>query len=533
MLFPPPAAQLASPEMGLPQLVAYLNTHQIKSGAFDLNFVFINEFVPRQKKLILDRVRQRLKKIKDNPLLKLVTATDFIQLNPSKCPEPFDGAISCEIFTLMSELIGITGNVYDIRKIIRMIKNSRDRIFDLFFNERVKPLIAKSDIIGFSIVAPEQLVTALYFSRLIKKDNPRKKIVVGGPWCICTRRDLKHFAGIFEFVDFAVTGEGEIPLKELINFLKTIPPGERLREGADSIPGLAFLRDNSVFDTGDAPLIDLNTLPASNFENFGGCTSRNRRLSGSLPVLPAKGCYWNKCEFCHHAFNEGRLRLKSADNVAAEMESLVKGYGIREIDFASISTPLNLLLEIAEKLISRRIDVRWNCLLRAGPGINKSHMELLKRSGCDKLEIGLESANQEFLDGMHKGIDLKTFDELLDLAVAADLKILVFIMNFPFRAKAEYIDTWKYVFSRRKKMFKVVAQNFCLGRNCRILGRSADFSINLTENSSYDIRSFSLPYRADAGLDKKDFLKITIEYSKKFHEWRTLSDLFKTREKAG
>lgn len=527
LLFPPPAVQLVSPELGLPQLVAYLNKHRIKSEAFDLNFLFINEFVPRRKKMILDRVGQRLKKIKDNPLTKIVNVADFIRSNPSERPEPFDGFISNEILPLISELLSITPNVYDIRKITRMIKSLHDQVYDLFFNECVKPLCARSDIIGFSIVSPEQLVTVLYFSRLIKKDDPGKKIVIGGPWCTCTRRDLKHFAGIFKFVDFAVTGEGEIPLKELIKFLEGRPGALKAR----SIPGLAFLKKNVVFDTGTAPLIDLNTLPASNFENFGGYTSRNRRLSVSLPVLPVKGCYWNKCKFCHHAFSESGVRSKSADRVVDEIESLVKRYGVKEIDLASISTPLNLLIQIAKKLISRQIDVKWTCLFRAEPGATRKHLELLKLSGCSRLEVGLESSDQGFLDEMEKGLDLRVLDELLDLADAAGLKILLFFINFPFRARSEYTGTWEYVISRCGKIYKAVSQNFCLGRNCRILplcgrrgspGGAGAGNIRLAENNRYDTRSFSLPYRADAGLNQKDFLRITIEYSKKFRRRKAL-----------
>jgi len=509
LLFPPIGFQFVCPELGLPQLVAYLNEHGIKSEASDLNFIFINKFIPQNKKIISDRIKKRLENNSDNHLFSFLNKDDFINLDIPKCLKYFPDLGNF----LLNELIGVTAGVYDIRKNIQIIESLDDHIFDLFFTEHIKQTINKSDIVGFSILTADQLISVLYFSKLIKRIHPWKKIIIGGPWCICSRSNLNVFKGIFKLVDFVVTAEGEIPLKKLIKFLKGESHGRELSH----IGGLAFLRNNSLIDTGGSPVVDLNTLPVSNFDNFG----LSRHSPRNIPVMTTKGCYWGRCKFCHHVFEKDIIRSKSADKVVEEIERLLDRYGPLEFDFADASTPVDLLMEIARKIISKRIKLKWNCLMRAEPRINMEHLRILKRSGCTQLFVGLESADQKFLNKMGKGINLKALDKLLDLAFSVDLNIRLFIMAYPFQSRSEYINTWNYVLERRERIFGAVQfQYFSLGRNTDIFSHCDKFNIKQPSNNKYNISSFSLPYRSVHGLSRDDFLNITFEYSKKIYEMK-------------
>jgi len=512
LFFPPVGFQFIAPEIGLPQLAAYLNAHKIKVKAYDLNYFFIDRFIPRYKELISTTIEGSFKEHGDAPLLRVIGKRDFIQLNLAKRFGSFSNFIRDESFFLMDELVSIAGKIYDVRKIIRMIEKVDSRVFDLFFKVYLSELIKKSGIIGFSVLDAHQLTSVLYFAKSIKKIDRNKIIIIGGPWCICSRKNLKYFKGIFNFIDFVVTTEGEIPLRRLIKYFKDVGRAH----SPDSIGGLTFLKNNNVVDTGDSEVADLNTLPVCNYDNFG----LTGYCSGHLPVMTTKGCYWGRCKFCHHSQRTDIVRSKSVERIVGEIECLKKRYKVKEIDFADSSTPVDLLIGVAKKIISRKIDVKWNCLLRAEARITFEDLELLKRSGCTGVAVGLECTSQESLDKMGKGIDLKVLDRLLDKFLRADLKIQLFIMNYPGQTKREYTETWNYILSRREKIADVVPQDFHFGRNTYLFSHCREFNIKQPRDNKYDIRSFSLPYECKTGMSKKDFFNITVSFSRRFYEMR-------------
>jgi hypothetical protein len=96
------------------------------------------------------------------------------------------------------------------------------------------------DLVGFSICL-SQLTSSLYMIRQIRRLHPACRIVVGGSSCAS---ELGHslLANIPE-IDFVVSGEGELPLLELVNRLAKGDlqggdyPGLLWRDGQGQIRG--------------------------------------------------------------------------------------------------------------------------------------------------------------------------------------------------------------------------------------------------------------------------------------------------------
>ncbi|MFA6216558.1 MAG: radical SAM protein [Candidatus Omnitrophota bacterium] len=511
LLFPPPGFQFTIPELGLPQLSGFLKKNGVAAEAFDLNIVFMNEFLPRYKKLFSDRVSSRIASRGGHPLFRSIDKETFIELDFKRCFLNTYNFIQEESMRLLGELVSITNNEYDIRKMAVLLKQD-DPLFDFFLQHHVFALAQKAAVVGFSVLTPLQLGSALYFSRKIKERFPATRIVIGGAWCICSRAELSNFKQIFDFVDFVVNGEGEVPLLSLINALKKGAPPQELR----SIKGLVFLSGRSLIDTGDAEIVPLNDLPLGDFDH---CISKHD-VSRALPVSTTKGCYWHKCRFCHHINDKTIMRQKSVERIINEIESLQKRYSLKAFTFADSSTPVPLLLKVAEQIIKRKIKVQWDCLIRADYPITPAEFLLLKRSGATFMAVGLETSNQEFLNTLRKGIDLLALDRFLDSALEAGMKIDLFIMSYPFQEKREYIETWEYVLFRREKISGIIPQYFAFGRNTSIYSHQKGFRLRQPETNAYDTRSFSLPYSSEGGMLYDEFISLSIAYADKFNEKR-------------
>jgi radical SAM superfamily enzyme YgiQ (UPF0313 family) len=509
LLFPPPGFQFTVPELGLPQLSGFLKQRGVLVEALDLNAVFLHEFIPRYKKLFSERVSSRIPSRSGHPSLRSIDKEAFIQLDLKRCFLNTYNFIQEENMRLLGELVSITDAEYDIRKMAALVERN-DPLFDLFLRAHVFALVQKAAVVGFSVLTPLQLGSVLYFSRKIKERFPAVRIVIGGPWCICSRAELAGFKQIFDFVDFAVTGEGELPLLRLIEALKK---GARLQD-LKAVKGLAFLSGRKLIDTGDAETVDLNVLPPADFDHFVS----EGDVPAVLPVMAAKGCYWSKCGFCHHINDKTALRRKSVAKIIDEIESLKKRYSLKAFTFADSSTPVPLLLKVAEQLVKRKMDLQWDCMVRADYPITAEEFLLLKRSGAVYLAVGLETSNREFLNTLRKGIDLCVLDRILDCALEAGVRVDLFIMSYPFREKKEYIETWEYVLSRREKISGIIPQYFACGRNTVIYSRNKDFKVKLPKSAVHDTRSFSLPYSSEGDMSTEAFFSLSADYAEKFSE---------------
>ena len=134
------------------------------------------------------------------------------------------------------------------------------------------------DLIGFSICL-SQLTSSLYMIRQIRHRHPSCRIVVGGSSCA---GELGHslLANIPE-IDFVVSGEGELPLLELINRLVKGDlegddyPGMLWRDGQDQIRGAGLNQ-----------LPNLSDLPTPDYTDYFRELSQQPRLGNLIPSIP-------------------------------------------------------------------------------------------------------------------------------------------------------------------------------------------------------------------------------------------------------
>lgn len=170
----------------------------------------------------------------------------------------------------------------------------------------------------------QQMVAASEACRAIKDQCAGQPIViVGGHVSALPARTLAE-----EAVDYAVDGEGPITIDGLLR-------GHPLA----AIPGLVWRDGETIRKNPPAPLLAVNELHgnawhllpmdkyrAHNWQCFGDLGARRPYAA----IYTSLGCPF-KCSFCciNAPFHANRYRMRSPDNVVAEIDALHRTYGVK------------------------------------------------------------------------------------------------------------------------------------------------------------------------------------------------------------
>jgi radical SAM superfamily enzyme YgiQ (UPF0313 family) len=152
---------------------------------------------------------------------------------------------------------------------------------------------------------------------------------------------------------------------------------------------------------------DLNALPFPNWDQFNLQKFRYQIITNrgiALPMLGSRGCPFT-CNYCPYLVNS-KHRLRTPENIVAEIEHLVQKYGIRGISFRdpNLTCDKEHARTLAEKILARGLDIRWGMEARADR-LDFDLLTLMHRAGLRSVEIGIESANEQtLLSNMRKAI---------------------------------------------------------------------------------------------------------------------------------
>lgn len=122
-------------------------------------------------------------------------------------------------------------------------------------------------------------------------------------------------------------------------------------------------------------------------------------------IMSERGCPY-RCNYCVRTFGE-KLYSRSADSILAEIEALRRDHGIRNLRFMDDTFTLNRArtLRLCEGLVERGLDVAWTCLTRVDT-VDAELLSAMKRAGCRRMYVGVESGSQRVLDYYKKGLTL-------------------------------------------------------------------------------------------------------------------------------
>ncbi len=323
-------------------------------------------------------------------------------------------------------------------------------------------------IVGVTAYTRERF-NAYELIKRIRREIQGSLIVVGG----------RHFSSLpeetlFELpeVDIVVRGEGEITFKEICDSVYN-------NTGFEGVAGISYKKGSEIIHNPERPMEpDLDKFRCFDLNDIRKYTSLSHTKTDSknlyFTVFATRGCPSN-CVFC--SLKADRVRFRSIDNIIEEIEAKIKATGIRNVSFSDSSLTLNrkFITTLCEKIIEKKINIRWNCYSRAD--VNSNILKIMKKGGLEFMEIAMESGSSSVLKSIKKNVKLEHFEQLFKEGYNLGIKIYVFCMISLPGEKLEDVDmTIAYI----KKVSKYI---FTAGMQvARILPDAALYEISKGKN---------------------------------------------------
>lgn len=312
------------------------------------------------------------------------------------------------------------------------------------FSQRMA--LCKPDLVGFSVPFPGNLYSALRCAQWIRQNFPQVKIVMGGGYVNTELRSLTDPA-LFDFIDYLVFDDGELPL------LRIMDEGELIRtlyrDDAGAIIRLNFdSKENIPFAESGTPSYE--GLLQNNYINMIELTNPMHALWSNgkwNKLMLAHGCYWGKCAFCDGALDYvKRFDQAPVELIVDRMEAVIAQTGQTGFHFVDEAAPPALLRKLAEEIIRRKLTVSYWTNVRFEKSYTPELCYLLAQSGCIAISGGLEVASPRILKMINKGITVESASESMRNFTEAGIMTHAYLMyGFPTETARETIDSLEVV----------------------------------------------------------------------------------------
>lgn len=266
--------------------------------------------------------------------------------------------------------------------------------------------------------------------KIIRSSKSNQKIVVGGPFINENSKGVNSelIAGLLDTlnVDFIIdSNEGEGSLTDLVNALKN-------KTDLGNVPNLYYrnvLGSKYTFQKKENNAIE--DLPID-FETF--MNGKNDFYS----LRTAKSCPYS-CSFCNFPLRSGKYTYSNVEFIKTELKKVCSDGKRKYVSFIddTFNIPLSRFKSILQMIVDEGINVSWNSYLRSDQ-IDDEAIDLMKRSGCIGVFLGVESGSDFQLERMNKRS--KREDYISVIGKLKEKEIITyasFIVGFP----GETLDT--------------------------------------------------------------------------------------------
>lgn len=238
--------------------------------------------------------------------------------------------------------------------------------------------------------------------------------------------------------DLILREEPEPTLRDVVEALNQ-------KRGFDGIAGLAWRDGDAVRIGPNRPRMkaaELEALPYPARDLARIPLYREPFLSKPFTTFQAgRGCPFG-CIYCTTSYGE-QYALRSPAHVVAEIEDTRRRFGIRHFRFIDDTFAVNIhwTREFADRMEATGQKYDWVCLTRIDL-MDEERMRLLRRAGCRRLYVGIESGSQKILDYYHKRYKAKDVPARVATARREGLEVVgYFVVGSPIETEADYGET--------------------------------------------------------------------------------------------
>lgn len=265
---------------------------------------------------------------------------------------------------------------------------------------------------------------------------PELPLVIGGPHVTAfPELTMEHSP-----FDLGVLGDGEWALSEIAGYLDRAEPTTR-------IPGTAWRDRGAVIvdrhthwmtELDDLPMPALDLVPPHNYRSV-------IVREPFVTMLASRGCPYH-CHFCTQVYTGDRFRFHGPVRIVDEMERGERLYGAREIVLfdETFGTNRKDALEVCRIYRERGLTARWSARTRIDL-LDRELLAEMRRSGCYRLHLGIESGVQHILDKMNKKITLERIREIVREAKALGYELNgYFMLGYPGESREEVLRSMAF-----------------------------------------------------------------------------------------
>ncbi len=256
--------------------------------------------------------------------------------------------------------------------------------------------VFEADAVGISTIT-STAPRAYEIANIVRREGI--PVFMGGPHV--TFMDEEALA----HCDYVLRGEAE---ETILPFIKALESGS----GWEGIDGLSY-RDNdgAIVRTKDvAHCHDLDRYPIPDHSLIHGL-KQVKSDQEVTPVMTSRGCPFG-CTFCAVTRMFGRrYRFRSVENVIKELQARKPAYLFFYDD--NFAANVKHTKELLREMIRQKITPQWYAQVRIDIAKDPELLDLMKRSGCYYLFIGLESINPATLKAMNKSQTVEEIEQAI------------------------------------------------------------------------------------------------------------------------
>jgi len=302
------------------------------------------------------------------------------------------------------------------------------------------------DLVGVGNLFSAQRDNSFNHCKLVKevKDVP---VIIGGIHATLAPQDCIDNP----FIDYVILGEGEHRILKLVN---------GLNEGKETFDfdGIAYKKDGKsiikpvitrIDNLDEYGVPDRSLVDMKKYFEVGVFYSPFPKRRNVERIMTSRGCPFH-CIFC--AYTTGKKMIfRSVDNVIAEIDDLVKKYGIGEIQFSDDNLTVNKerAMELFKKM--EPYGLSWctpnGIMVKT---LDKEIIEAMAKSGAYQITFNIESGSQRVLkEIIHKDVPEKeAVKELVKICHDNGIQVHGQLMiGLPGETKEEIEATLHYPYS--------------------------------------------------------------------------------------
>jgi radical SAM superfamily enzyme YgiQ (UPF0313 family) len=272
--------------------------------------------------------------------------------------------------------------------------------------------------------------------RGIKEHNSKAKMILFGHYATQFTQEVMERVP----VDIIIQGEPDLIFAEAY---KKIKAGESLED----VKGIAYRNKAGeiVLQQGNLRLPDPSVLPMPAYDML----EKDAYFEPFLPkpfgmIQSARGCPY-QCNYCVKSFGT-KLTTRTPEQIVDEIKELKRLFGIKSLRFIDDTFTVipSRVIAICKLMIEEKVDVQWSCLSRADT-LNEEMLIWMKKAGCKRVYIGVESGSQRILDFYKKKVNVEEALANIKLCKKIGVETMgFFIVGMPEETREDFDLTLKF-----------------------------------------------------------------------------------------